>query len=638
MQRRLQLRLGAAARLVGQLLHENDGRREHAVFSYAPEWQAAPDAFAISPGLPLAGGEFHLTREGNRQAIPAVMMDGGPDSWGRAVIRTGLGRRCGDLDYLLEVDDVLRTGALRYFNDEGTALAPPRAARIPRLAGLSELARAARRFDAEPEGYPRRRAEFMAVAGSLGGARPKLCVADQAGGLWIAKLARTNDRLPVAKGEVLALHLARGAGILAAQARLMPGMGEHPLALIRRFDRTEGGNRHHFISAQTMLGIANAAPGDYASMAEAIRSHGSSPAAQMAELWRRLVFTILVSNFDDHLRNHGFIYAGERGWQLSPAYDINPEPDRRGKLKTAISEIHGFQPSIDAAIDAAPFFDLGAGQAASIAGTMATHISDNWRPLGEKLGMTPAELRLYAAAFEHEEARTARRMGRGAPGGPVDVKGETAMPITDLHEAARIGDTARIAELVAGGTDVNARDTHGWTPLHHASARTWPAAITTLLELGADPDARDERGRIPLHVAARYSDNPEVITALVEAGADVDAVDNHGTTPLHEAARCNTSPEAITRLMEAGAGLEARDEDGRTPLHFAAWSSHTAILAVLAQAGADPEARTGQGETPLDLARRAGHADAIQALEAAGKPSAGTAPGAEPDTPSTPSM
>ena len=427
MRRRIQVRLGVTARLVGELVHENDGRREHSVFSYAPEWQSAPDAFAISPQLPVGGGVFHLTGQGNREAIPAVMMDGGPDSWGRAVIHSGLGRHCDDLDYLLEVDDCLRTGALRYFNDEGTPLAPPRSQRIPRLAEMSDLVEAARRFDADPEGYPRLRAEFMAVAGSLGGARPKLCVADQSGGLWIAKLARTTDRLPVARAEVLALHLARGAGIRAAKARLMHGKGEHPLALIRRFDRTADRRRLHFMSAQTMLGLGGAAPGDYVCMAEALRSHGHEPAAQMAELFRRLVFTILVSNHDDHLRNHGFVYAGNSRWQLSPAYDINPEPDTRGNLKTAISEIHGFQPSIEAAIEAAPFFDLDADSAAKFAGTMAEYISDNWRPLGEKLGMKPAELRLYAAAFEHEEARAALRcnagkvtMGRSSPGTSVD--------------------------------------------------------------------------------------------------------------------------------------------------------------------------------------------------------------------------
>ena len=629
MQRRLQLRLGAAARLVGQLLHENDGRHEHAVFSYAPEWQSAPDAFAISPGLPLGGGEFHLTREGNRSAIPAVMMDGGPDSWGRAVIRTGLGRRCGDLDYLLEVDDVLRTGALRYFNDEGTALAPPRAERIPGLAGMSELVRAARRFDAGLEGYPRRRAEFMAVAGSLGGARPKLCVADQAGGLWIAKLARTNDRLPVAKGEVLALHLARGAGIRAAQAELMPGMGEHPLALIRRFDRTEGGGRRHFISAQTMLGIDGAAPGDYVSMAEAIRSHGSSPAAQMAELWRRLVFTILVSNFDDHLRNHGFIYAGERGWQLSPAYDINPEPDRRGKLKTAISEIHGFQPSIDAAIDAAPFFDLDAGRAASIAGTMATHISDNWRPLGEKLGMNPAELRLYAAAFEHEEARTARRHVN---------RQETTTMSTPLHRAAQAGDVSRIAELIAGGADVNARNDLGVSPLHYAAGRHGREIITTLIELGADLHARTDTTLTPLHLAAMHNADPAAITALIEAGADVNAHSNDGRTALHEAALWNSEGAVATQALTlAGADVNARDAQGRTALHCAALGGNATTIRALIELGADPDARDRDGHPPLEVARRAGHAEAIQALVTAGQ-TEGQAPATAPAEDDSPSM
>ena len=411
MRRLVLVRLGEGGRSVGELIHENDGRREHSVFSYDPEWLRAPDSFALSPHLPIDGNVFHGTAMGNRSAIPAVMMDGAPDSWGREVIRRSLGRHCDDFDYLVESDDWLRTGALRYFDEDGNALAPERVDRVPRLSDMGDLIAAARSFESDPGSYLEHRDRFMQVAGSLGGARPKVGVVDDAGVLWIAKLARAGDTLPVAKGEVLALKLAEGVKLSVAGARLLDAGGGHPVALIRRFDRAAGGRRRHFMSAQTMLGIDGAESGDYVSMADALREWGLDPRAQMAELHRRLQYTILVSNVDDHLRNHGFIYAGEGRWGLSPAYDINPEPDRGGHLKTAISEIHGFRPSIEAAIAAAPYFDLDEDHAASSAKVMAGYIRDAWRPLAESLGMSATEIKQYAGAFEHAESDKALCFG-----------------------------------------------------------------------------------------------------------------------------------------------------------------------------------------------------------------------------------
>ena len=404
--RHLDVRIGEVASRVGTLIHENDGRREHSVFTYDPAWLQSPDAFALSPALPLSGFPFHTARHGEGYGIPAVMMDGAPDSWGRAVIGRAVSRHCDECDYLTEVDDHLRTGALRYFTEEGVPLAPPRKRRIPRFAEIPALNAASRRFEADPGAFKELRDEFMGALGSLGGARPKVNVADRDGVLWIAKLASCRDSLPVAKGEVLALRLAATCGLRAAEAQLLPGSDRYPVALIRRFDRSSGG-RIPFMSAQTLLAIDGAEPSDYVSIADALREHGDSPGADMAELHSRLLFTILVSNFDDHLRNHALLHVTRGRWRLSPAYDINPEPAGDRTLKTGISEIHGFEPDIDAAIDAAPFFDVSVDAAATRANEMAAHIRDSWRGLGERLGMTPGEIKRYVGAFEHRNAEVA---------------------------------------------------------------------------------------------------------------------------------------------------------------------------------------------------------------------------------------
>ena len=407
MSRRILVHIGEEAKPVGEIVHETDGRREHSVFTYDPKWQVDPHAFAISPQLPLSESRFHFKDRAGGSALPPVMMDGAPDSWGRAIIRNDLGKLCTELDYLLEADDWLRTGALRYFDEEGTALAPKRMSRIPRLASMDRIIAMTRQFEADPDRNPEHRTELMEISGSLGGARPKVSVVDDEGEHWIAKLPRTGDKLPVAKGEVLVLQLARKVGINAAESRLLNTGDDHPVSLIRRFDRLADGRRRPYMSAQTLLGISGADAGDYVAIVDELRQHGHNVPEQMAELHHRLMFTILVSNVDDHLRNHGFIYAGNNRWILSPAFDINPEPARGTWLKTAISEIHGFKPSIEAAISAAPLFEIRTDAAAFAAREMARDIRDSWRDLSRRLGMLPNEIRSFAPAFEHNELQVA---------------------------------------------------------------------------------------------------------------------------------------------------------------------------------------------------------------------------------------
>jgi serine/threonine-protein kinase HipA len=238
---------------------------------------------------------------------------------------------------------------------------------------------------------------------SLGGLRPKCSVLDDDGRLAIGKFPSVSDQRAVTKGEILALDLARLAGINAADARLIYSENL-PVALIRRFDRLPGGGRIPYCSAATMLGVS----GDetehhtYTEIVDVIRIHGAAAQQDIEELWRRIAFSILINNVDDHLHNHGFLYAGNNHWRLSPAFDMNPFPDRARELKTWISEDTGPTASLTALRSAAPYFHIKKSRANDLI-TGVQNIIGTWRTVGADIGMTPAELNQFGEAFENHE-------------------------------------------------------------------------------------------------------------------------------------------------------------------------------------------------------------------------------------------
>ncbi len=410
--RRVGVALGEALRPVGELVFEADGRRETCMFRYAAEWLAGPARFAIAPTMPLAGTPFYTgaSRERPRSALPGPIADGAPDSWGRGLIRKALPGVLTELDYLLAADDATRQGVLRYLDEEGRPLArtyPP----TPRLAELAELRRLAGLSVDELNRDPAVRERLLGSAGSLGGARPKASVRDEHGNLTIAKFTADDDTMPIERAEVAALKLARAAGVNAAAARIELGDTGRPVALVDRFDRAAG-DRVHYLSAQSFIGAEPSTGAYYTDIADVLRAHALDPRAQLTELFRRLLFTILVSNNDDHLKNHGLLHAGEGLWVLSPAFDINPQPHRRRHLETGISEISGNAASIEAAVDAAPFFDVERDAAVAMLSGMVSAIDGKWRTCCRAAGMTPAEIEMYEPAFDHHETRIARRMTR----------------------------------------------------------------------------------------------------------------------------------------------------------------------------------------------------------------------------------
>lgn len=226
---------------------------------------------------------------------------------------------------------------------------------------------------------------------------------DDDGALSIGKFPSVTDERAVTKGEVLAMRLAVAAGIDAAPARLVKSDGT-PVAVIRRFDRPVTGGRLAYVSAATMLG---AEPGEadehaYTEIVDALRIHGADAQADIAELWRRIAFSIAITNVDDHLHNHGFLHVERGRWRLSPAFDLNPFPERVRELKTWISEETGPEASIAALRSVTPYFKISAARAKQILGEVKRAVA-GWRKTGRALGMSKAELDQFADAFEHSE-------------------------------------------------------------------------------------------------------------------------------------------------------------------------------------------------------------------------------------------
>jgi serine/threonine-protein kinase HipA len=315
------------------------------------------------------------------------------------------------LDYLLAVDDFSRVGALRFRDENGVFQRAQEEGRrtAPPLIELGHLLSASRAVERNKETA----ADLAYLRGrgtSLGGMRPKCTVIDDDGALSIGKFPSIADERAVTKGEVLALTLARKTGINVAAARIVQ-CEDLPAALIRRFDRRGNGDRIMYVSAATMLGVEVMEPEEhtYTEIADAIRVHGADAKADIEELWRRIAFTILITNVDDHLRNHGFLHEDREFWRLSPAFDINPSPERVRELKTWISEDAGPNMTIDAIMSVIPYFRITKARAREILSEVA-HSVESWRTTGQSIGMSDEELEPFVDAFEHPERSAAKKL------------------------------------------------------------------------------------------------------------------------------------------------------------------------------------------------------------------------------------
>jgi serine/threonine-protein kinase HipA len=323
----------------------------------------------------------------------------------RAEREGGAPRALQEIDYLLLVDDEARQGALRFAEKEsGPFLREQGGKRIPPLIELPKLLSAAEHVMEDKDTEEELRLLF-APGSSLGGARPKASIREKNGHLAIAKFPRKEDEINTVVWEAVALSLAQKSGIPVSKFRVEAIAGK-PVLLLRRFDR-DGERRIPFLSAMSMLGSRDRETRSYLEIVDALRQHGAAPQADMQALWRRLVFNTLISNTDDHLRNHGFLYEGQAGWRLSPAYDLNPMPtDIKPRiLSTAINEDDNTA-SLALAVEVAGYFELDDGKARDIAKQVGKAVS-KWRDEAARHGLAKGEIDRMTSAFEHDDLKAA---------------------------------------------------------------------------------------------------------------------------------------------------------------------------------------------------------------------------------------
>jgi serine/threonine-protein kinase HipA len=392
---------------------------ESASFVYNDRYLADPDAYALDPALPLVTGTLQTPA---RRAMFGAFADSSPDRWGRALINRAerararvagtAPRSMSEFDVLLGVRDDLRHGALRFrLSEEGRFLALEDSG-VPVLTDLPALLDIAARVERDTADYEDL-TRLLRAGGSLGGARPKAHVVDDAGRVAIAKFPSAgSDTWNVMAWEKVALDLARDAGVTVSDSQLIR-VGDRHVFVTDRFDR-RGRTRIGYASAMTMLEAIARDQRSYLEIAEVIEERSTAATADLRELWRRIAFSILISNTDDHLRNHGFLHERGESWRLSPAFDLNPNPDPGPKdLSTAI-DFTDTRASVDNLMRVADYFRLDTSDALDLLAEV-TRAVERWRTVAVSHGLLQRDLDAMAPAFEHAEGERARAMTRDRP-------------------------------------------------------------------------------------------------------------------------------------------------------------------------------------------------------------------------------
>jgi serine/threonine-protein kinase HipA len=390
--------------LVGRLWARTRKDRDSASFEYDKTWLADLNRFSVEPALKLGPGPFHT--QPNRSLFGAFG-DSAPDRWGRILMRRAVRRRAQaedqaprnlrEIDFLLMVDDEARVGALRFAEQKGDPfLAESGPRRIPPLIELPRLLAATERVLNETDTDEDLRL-LLAPGSSLGGARPKASVRDSDGHLAIAKFPNKEDEINTVLWEALALTLAAKANIQVPTFRIET-VATKSVLILRRFDRAAG-VRIPFLSAMSMLDAKDNETRSYLEFVDALRLHGAAPKQDIQALWRRIVFNILISNTDDHLRNHGFLYENSAGWRLAPAYDLNPVPiDIKPRILSTAIDIDDTTASLELALSVATYFELTQDEALRIAAEVGKSVK-TWRVEAAKLGLTRKEIDRMESAF-----------------------------------------------------------------------------------------------------------------------------------------------------------------------------------------------------------------------------------------------
>jgi serine/threonine-protein kinase HipA len=391
---------------IGTLRHIASPTGNLVAFAYDAEWISRKEAFVMDPSHGLYPGEQY-PRQGSQ--IAPIFADAAPDRWGRDLLERreaamaraeGRSRRAlGEWEFLLGVADVSRMGALRFRDDDGrylSALVPA----IPPMAQLRELEAAVNEIESPRRGRSaeaEQLAVLLAPGSSLGGARPKSTFVDVDGTLWMAKFPSRTDTRDMAALEWVLNELAAAAGIRVPEHRLLTLGSQHRTFAARRFDRANA-SRRLYASAMTMLARRDREASSYLEIALAVADHGprGEIEAELEQLYRRVAFNILTKHRDDHLRNHGFIRT-RAGWQLAPAFDLNPMPEM-GEHELAIDDaVHAGD--IELVLEAAPFYRLAAREARAIVDGIRDVLA-SWRSIATSANLSPIEIETLADAIE----------------------------------------------------------------------------------------------------------------------------------------------------------------------------------------------------------------------------------------------
>lgn len=395
---------------IGTLYPPRRGPRAPVIFEYHDAWIEEPNRFLLEPALRLDRGPF-----APNEGLFGSIGDSAPDTWGRRLMQRAERRRAdrerravrtlSELDYLLGVSDVARLGALR-FRRVGEEMFQAQAdAGVPGLIELGRLLAVTERILRDEETDEDLQLIF-APGSSLGGARPKASVIDQHGHLAIAKFAKETDDYRIELWEAVAMQLAEAAGISVPVTELIEVAGK-PVLLSRRFDRA-GERRIPFLSGLSMMGLKDGEHGSYPELVDALTQFGAKASDDAAELFRRMVFNVLISNVDDHLRNHGFLWRDKAGWRLSPAYDLNPVPtDVKPRILTTNIDLDEATCDIELALSVAGYFGLTAKEGKAIISEVGAVVS-TWRDVARRNGAKTSEIDRMASAFEHDDLDRAR--------------------------------------------------------------------------------------------------------------------------------------------------------------------------------------------------------------------------------------
>ncbi len=390
----------------------NIGRgKEIFSFEYDRDWLKENYAQDLDPALQFFNGpQYAPTEQGNF----GIFLDSAPDRWGRFLMRrkeAQLARQearksieLKESDYLLKVYDGHRLGGLRFKTDlDGPFLDSDIAMASPPWTSIRDLEHASLQLEKEgiedDPSYGKWLQMLIAPGASLGGARPKASVIDTSKHLWIAKFPSRGDADDKGAWEAVVHKLATKAGIATAESQAKIFSGKHHTFLTKRFDRTNKGQRLHFASAMTLLnrkdGDDAAHGASYLELAELIISKGAQPAKDLEQLWRRIVFFMCVSNIDDHLRNHGFLLS-DKGWLLSPCYDVNPSYEGEG-LKLNVSE-HDNSQDLNLALEVSHYFRLNPDRATQVMKEVTTAVKQ-WRKVASQYKIAISEQRRMEPAF-----------------------------------------------------------------------------------------------------------------------------------------------------------------------------------------------------------------------------------------------